>query len=98
MAYSTTERVEMNKMFYESNSCARKLLKCFIKQHPDKRVNKTRVRVSSQISRNMICAKQDEDAYDRRLLFCEAVSEMRIDNPSFLSNICFSDESRYIFL
>lgn len=37
----------------------------------------------------------NEDDGDRRLQFCEVVSERAIENPHFLFNICFSDECSF---
>lgn len=37
----------------------------------------------------------NEDDFDRRLEFCEIVSERIINNPNWLFNICFSDECSF---
>lgn len=37
----------------------------------------------------------NEDDYDRRLQFCETISETTTTNPRFLFNVCFSDECSF---
>ena len=37
-----------------------------------------------------------EDDNDRRLEFCEVISERIIDNPNYLFLICFSDECSFL--
>lgn len=37
----------------------------------------------------------NEDDYDRRLEFCETVSERASNNPNFVFNTCFSDECSF---
>ncbi|EFN73065.1 hypothetical protein EAG_00196, partial [Camponotus floridanus] len=37
----------------------------------------------------------NEDDFDRRLQFCEVMSERITNNPNFLFNICFSDECSF---
>ncbi|KAJ8922531.1 hypothetical protein NQ315_007561 [Exocentrus adspersus] len=37
----------------------------------------------------------NEDDFDRRLQFCEIVSERAINNENFLFNVCFSDECTF---
>lgn len=39
----------------------------------------------------------NEDDFDRRLQFCEIMSERATNEPNFISNICFSDECTFFF-
>nr|CAH7721594.1 unnamed protein product [Callosobruchus chinensis] len=40
----------------------------------------------------------NEDDHDRRLQFCEIMSQLILNHPNYLLNICFSDECSFLLM
>lgn len=159
MVYSIAERVEMVKLYFQNNSCARVTARLFNNAHPDKSVSDVyvgkllqkfsatgsvcnkkhqpqrpvrnedvevailghialdpttstrRLSEASGVSRTSamrilkshkyfpykirLVHELNDDDPDRRLQFCEEMSQRLIDNPDLLFNICFSDECTF---
>lgn len=160
MVYSTQERVEMVRLYYENGSNARAAARVFNESHPEKNVRHKYVLELLQkftetgsvlnIKRNAIQIVNNEDAaievlgqvaalentasitevsrvtgvsrtsvwrvlhkfkfhpykiklvhelndddFDRRIEFCELMTERINNNQNYLYNICFSDESSF---
>lgn len=159
MVYSIPERVEIVKLYFQNNSCARLTARLFKDSHPDKNVNDSYVAKlvrkfvdtgsvcnvkhqpqnpirneavevavlghvqldhtqstrqlaeASGVSRSSIIRilkaykfhpykiklvqELNEDDPDRRLQFCEQMSQRLIEDPHLLFNICFTDECTF---
>lgn len=159
MIYSIPERVEIVKLYFQNNSCARLTARLFNESHPDKNVSDVYVgkvvqkfvdtgsvcnvkhqpqkpirneavevavlghvemdhsqstrqlAEASGVSRSSIIRilkaykfhpykiklvqELNEDDPDRRLQFCEVMSQRLIEDPQLLFNICFSDECTF---
>lgn len=159
MVYSIPERIEIVKLYFQNNSCARLTARLFNNNHPNKNVNHSYVTkiVQKFSDTGSVCNKKiqmqrvvrneavevavlghveldhtqstrqlaevsgvsrssiirilkahkfhpyktrlvqelNEDDPDRRLQFCEEMSQRLIADPDLLFNICFSDECTF---